>query len=37
MEKSAKLHNLIILVIFPEWLKFSAMFRRKILEFELRR
>ena len=34
MEKSARLHNLIILVIFPEGLKFSATFRRKIFELQ---
>jgi len=34
VEKSARLHNLIILVIFPEGLKFSATFRRKIFELQ---
>ena len=33
VEKSARLRNLIILVIFPVGLKFSATFRRKISEF----
>ena len=34
VEKSARLHNLIILIIFPEGLKFSATFRRKIFELQ---
>src|SRR3989338_1922590 len=34
VEKSARLRNLIILVIFPVGLKFSATFRRKISEFD---
>ncbi len=33
MEKSARLRNLLIVVISPEGLKFSAKFCRKILEF----
>jgi hypothetical protein len=33
VKKSARLRNLISFVIFPEGLKFSATFRRKILEF----
>ena len=34
MEKSARLRNLLSLVIFSEGQKFSATFRRKIFEFE---
>ncbi|MFH1404655.1 MAG: hypothetical protein ABIH21_00975, partial [Patescibacteria group bacterium] len=37
VEKSARLHNLISLVIFPEGLKFSATSRREISESEVGR